>query len=156
MSAHVFEGMYAAVSAEYAHRYKDTAEAGDRFITSLEGRQDIHIDAIEGKTNIDLYSAIAERMSAQLETYDGERQERKTQEARALMRRLKGNTNRLVQEGTVDARTAKVFLRMLRAGMTMPGDDYNTIVKYHERLTPEEIKDAYVSYAPVAKQFWDD
>ena len=126
------------------------------FLAGLADGAKRHIDEIEsrGTTNQQIYQEIWQKMAEYISRYqDDPRFEKKKEDVSKTYTRLTEHVNKIVKQGEVDPRTAKIFLRSLLSLKYI--GDYNAITRNNENISPEELKAKNQDYVRVADEMWD-
>jgi len=109
---------------------------------------------LKGVTNQQIYQEIWQNMAEYIDRYQNDsRFEKKKEDVSKLYTRLTEHVNKIVKQGEVEPRTAKVFLRSLLSLKHI--GDYNAITRNNENIPPEELKAKNQDYVRVVDDMWN-
>ncbi len=153
-SEEIFENVYNQLKQPSASATPE--RQAELFLSGLADGAQRHIDDIESKgvTNQQIYQEMWQKMAEYISRYQNDpRFEKKKEDVSKLYTRLTEHVNKIVKQGEVEPRTAKVFLRSLLSLKYI--GDYNAITRNNENIPPEELKAKNQDYVRVTDEMWE-
>lgn len=152
-SEKIFENVYDQLKQPPS--YFEPEKHVELFLAGLADGAQRHIDEIEsrGLTNQQIYQEIRQKMDEYVGRYQNDpRFEKKKEDVSKLYTRLIEHANKLVKQGEVDPRTAKVFLHTLPSLKHI--GDYNAITQNNENVEPEKLREKNRNYVEAVEKMW--